>query len=119
MDEVRIIEISDEGVIYIDNLLADYSTLYYVLRNKTVCMRCQSKDGYGHVRKGLITYMQDCASVAMIHSIISMLDAMYNGIQKQAQDAISYSFQSIRAACRILGISEKEFYIKQSNSLNK
>lgn len=104
------IEISDEGVIFIDFLTADYAALDEVIMNDSVYVIVSSKEGYDKMLKGYKDYLYHNHSVKDNHSKIDYINYLYDLQVEQAREAIGSSLKVIRAASRILGISEKELY---------
>lgn len=113
------IEITDEGVIYIDNLTADYGSFDETLEKYAVYVVISSKEGYEKMKKGYIDYLTKHKAVKDIHSKIDYLDYLYKAVQAQAEDIIAYSFKTIKAAARILGMSELEIYKHNVELLKK
>lgn len=76
MDEIKdkmIIEISDEGVIFGNGLLMDYSTLSKALDDYDCIFEFSSKLGYDTVMIGLSEYLYSRESVVSIHDKMSII----------------------------------------------
>lgn len=113
------IQITDEGVIYIDNLLADYKSFDDSIMQYSVNVIFYSKQGYEHFVAGYKNYLSKINSVKEIHRKIDFIEYLYKMKAKFAEDAISSSLAVIKYASRVLGISETEIYKHNIEQLNK
>lgn len=113
------ISISDEGVVFIDNITADMEALNESIENNSVLMNCQSENGFNIVIKNYAAYLIDCGTtIANIHKKLDFLDFLYENQQNLAKEAVGSVLKVIESASRILGTSMAETYHKIVERLN-
>lgn len=105
------INISDEGVVYIDSLTADMAALDETIENNSVLMYCSSKNGYDIMYENYKAYLIDSgATVAEIHKKLDFMNFLYQNQCNLAKEALGSVLKVIESASKILGISMQETY---------
>ena len=113
------ISISDEGVVFIDNITADMEALNESIENNSILMNCQSDNGFNIMFENLKAYLIDCgATVAEIHKKLDYVTFLYQNQQNLAKEAVGSVLRIIESASRILGISIAETYHNIVERLN-
>ena len=113
------ISISDEGVVFIDNITADMEALNESIENNSILMNCQSDNGFNIMYENLKAYLIDCgATVAEIHKKLDYVTFLYQNQQNLAKEAVGTVLKEIESASRILGTSMAETYHKIVERLN-
>ena len=77
------INISDEGVVYIDSLTADMAALDETIENNSIMMNCSSQNGYRMMFENYRAYL--CKSGATITEIHKKLDFVKSLYQNQCK----------------------------------
>lgn len=113
------IEITDEGVIYIDWLTADYASFDEAILKCSVYVVFQSKQGYEKLMAGYKDYLYQHTTIKELHRRIDYLEYLYKVRKELAEKEIASSFRVIKAAARILGKSESELYQHNIERLNR
>lgn len=105
------INISDEGVVYIDSITADMAALDETIENNSVLMYCSSKNGYDIMYENYKAYLIDSgATVAEIHKKLDFINFLYQNQCNLAKEALGSVLKVIESASKILGISMQETY---------
>lgn len=105
------INISDEGVVYIDSITADMAALDETIENNSVQMYCSSKNGYDIMYENFKAYLIDSgATVAEIHKKLDFVNFLYQNQCNLAKEALGSVLKVIESASKILGISMNETY---------
>lgn len=105
------INISDEGVVYIDSITADMAALDETIENNSVLMYCSSKNGYDIMYENYKAYLIDSgATVAEIHKKLDFMNFLYQNQCNLAKEALGSVLKVIESASKILGISMQETY---------
>lgn len=105
------INISDEGVVYIDSITADMAALDETIENNSVLMYCCSKNGYDIMYENYKTYLiESGATVAEIHKKLDFVNYLYQNQCNLAKEALGSVLKVIESASKILGISMQETY---------
>lgn len=104
------IDITDEGIIFIDGLTADYDALDEAIDKYSVEMFFASKNAYDNLYKGYKAYLYDIASVADIHKKLDFIKFIYNYQRELAKEAIGSCLKVIESASKILNISMQDTY---------
>ena len=113
------INISDEGVVYIDGLTADMAALDETIENNSVLMNCCSKNGYDIMYENYKAYLNESrATVAEIHKKLDFVNYLYQNQCNLAKEALGSVLKVIEASSKILGISMSEAYHKIVERLN-
>lgn len=105
------INISDEGVVYIDGLTADMEALNESINNNSVLMYCQSENGFKKMYENYKAYLIDSgASVKEIHLKLDFIKFLYQNQQNLAKEAVGSVLRIIKSASRLIGLSMAETY---------
>lgn len=105
------IKISDEGVIFIDDITADMAALDETIENNSVLMYCCSKNGYDIMYENYKAYLIDSgATVAEIHKKLDFVNFLYQNQQNLAKEAVGSVLKIIESASKILGFSMAKTY---------
>ena len=113
------INISDEGVVYIDGLTADMAALDETIENNSVLMNCCSKNGYDIMYENYKAYLNESrATVAEIHKKLDFVNYLYQNQCNLAKEALGSVLKVIEASSKILGISMAEAYHNIVERLN-
>lgn len=105
------ISISDEGVVFIDNITADMEALNESIENNSVLMNCQSENGFNIMYENYKAYLIDSgATIAEIHKKLDFVTFLHQNQQNLAKEAVGTVLRVIESASRILGISMAETY---------
>lgn len=113
------INISDEGVVYIDSITADMAALDETIENNSVLMYCSSKNGYDIMYENYKAYLIDSgATVAEIHKKLDYVTFLFQNQQNLVKEAVGSVLRVIESASRILGTSMAETYHKIVERLN-
>ena len=113
------INISDEGVVYIDSLAADMAALDETIENNSVLMYCYSENGYNIMFENYRAFLcKSGATVAEIHKKLDFVNFLFLNQQNLAKEALGSVLKVIESASRILGVSMKEIYQKIVERLN-
>lgn len=78
---MRKIHVTDEGIIFIDGLLADYEALNDAINKDSIEMIIASKDGYDSLYKGYKKYMIDKATITEIRKRLGFIKSIYKSTQ--------------------------------------
>lgn len=113
------IEITNEGVIYIDWLTADYACFDEAILKDSVYMVVQSKRGYEIFLAGYKDYLYHHTTIKELHRRIDYIQYLFKVQTELAEKTIASSFRVIKAAAKILGKSESELYISNIEQLKK
>lgn len=120
MEEILKVKIyvTDEGIIYIDGLLADYEALNDAIENDSIEMFFASKNAYDSLHEGYKEYLNDNATVSEIHKKLDFIKFIYKNQRQLAKEAIGSTLKVIESASKILGISMAETYNQIVERLN-
>lgn len=113
------ISISDEGVVFIDNITADMAALDETIENNSILMNCHSENGFNIMYENYKAYLIDSgATVSVIHKKLDFVKFLYQNQQNLAKEAVGSVLKVIESASRILGISMAETYKNIVERLN-
>lgn len=113
------INISDEGVVYIDNITADMGALDKTIENNSILMYCCSEDGYNNMFENYKAYLcKSGATVTEIHKKLDFVKFLFENQQNLQKGAVGSVFGIIESIPRILGISRTETYHRIVERLN-
>lgn len=116
--EVKI-SVSDEGIIFIDNITADMQALDESIENNSILMHYDSKNGYDIMFENYKAYLIDSgATVAEIHKKLDFVTFLYQNQQNLEKEAVGTVLRVIESASKILGTSMAETYHKIVERLN-
>lgn len=113
------INISDEGVVYIDDITADMGALDETIENNSILMNCCSENGYNNMFENYRAYLcKSVATVAEIHKKLDFVNFLYENQQNLLKEAVGSALRVIESASRIQGISMAETYHNIVERLN-
>lgn len=113
------INISDEGVVYIDGLTADMAALDETIENNSVLMYCCSENGYSIMFENYRAFLcKSGATVAEIHKKLDFVKFLFENQQNLLKVAVGSVLRIIESVPRILGISRTEAYHRIIERLN-
>lgn len=102
--------ITDEGIICINGLTADYEAVDDMIGNYSIEMSFASKNAYDSFYEGYKEYLQKNATVADIHKKLDFVKFIYDYQQDLAKQAINSCLKAIEAASEILNITMEDTY---------
>lgn len=103
--------VTDEGIIFMNGLTADYEALDEVIDEYSVEMSFASKNAYDSFYLGYKEYLKaSAASVADIHKKLDFVEYIYKYQRELAKLAIGSTLKVIESASKILGISMADTY---------
>jgi hypothetical protein len=113
------INISDEGVVYIDGLTADMAALDETIENNSVLMYCCSENGYSIMYEKYRAFLcKSGATVAEIHKKLDFVKFLFENQQNLLKEAVGSALRIIESVPRLLGISRTEAYHRIIERLN-
>lgn len=112
------IYVTDEGIVYIDGLLADYEALDDAIEENSIEMFFASKNAYDSLYLGYQGYLNDNATVAVIHKKLDFIKFIYENQRQLAKQAIGSTLKILESASKILGISMADTYKEIVERLN-
>ena len=104
------INVSDEGIVFIDGLLADYAALDDAIDNNSIEMSYASKNAYDSLYEGYKEYLIDNATEAEMNKKLDFIKFIYEYQRQLAKLAIGSTLKIIDSASKILGISMADTY---------
>ena len=104
------INVSDEGIVFIDGLLADYAALDDAIDNNSIEMSYASKNAYDSLYEGYKEYLIDNATEAEMNKKLDFIKFIYEYQRQLAKLAIGSTLKIIDSASKILGISMTDTY---------
>ena len=120
MEEILKVKIyvTDEGLVYIDGLLADYEALDDAIEEDSIEMFFSSKNAYDNLYLGYQEYLNDNATIAEIRKKLGFIKFIYEYQRQLAKQAIGSSLKILESASKILGISMADTYKEIVERLN-
>ena len=113
------ISISDEGVVFIDNITADMAALDETIENNSVLMNSCSENGYNIMFENYRAFLcKSGATVAEIHKKLDFVKFLFENQQNLLKEAVGSALKIIESVPRILGISRTEAYHRIIERLN-
>lgn len=113
--------ISEEGVIYIDNITSDIEALDECINNNSVLMYCESKEGFDNMFNRYKAYLiKSGANVKVIHKKLDFINFLYQNQKNLSREAIGSVLKIIESASRLIGLSMSDTYkliVKRLNYL--
>lgn len=104
------IYVTNEGVVYIDGIIANCEELNNAIGKYSVEMSFESKNAYDSLYEGYKEYLNNNATVAEIHDKLDFIKFVYENQRQLAKQAIGSSLEIIKSASKILGISMADTY---------
>ena len=115
------ITISDEGVVFIDDITADMEALNESINNNSVLMYCESKEGFDNIVNRYKAYLiNGGANVKVIHKKLDFINFLYQNQKNLTKEANGSVLKVIESASRLIGLSMSETYkliVKRLNYL--
>ena len=102
--------ITEEGIICINGITADYEAVDDMIENYSVEMSFASKNAYDSFYEGYKEYLQKNTTVADIHKKLDFVKYIYDYQQELAKQAIGNCLKVIESASKILNISMQDTY---------
>lgn len=102
--------ITDEGIICINGIAADYEAVDDMIENYSIEMSFASKNAYDSFYEGYKEYLQKNTTVADIHKKLDFVKFIYDYQQDLAKQAINSCLKAIEAASEILNITMEDTY---------
>lgn len=112
------INVSDEGIVFIDGLLADYAALDDAIDNNSIEMSYASKNAYDSLYEGYKEYLIENATEAEMKKKLDFIKFIYEYQRQLAKFAIGSTLKIIESASKILGISMADTYNDIKERLN-
>lgn len=104
------INVSDEGIVFIDGLLADYAALDDAIDNNSIEMTFASKNAYDSLSEGYKEYLIENATVEEVNKKLDFIKYIYEYQRQLAKLAIGSTLKIIESSSKILGISMTDTY---------
>lgn len=115
--------ISEEGIIFIDNITSDVEALDECINNNSVLMYCESKEGYESMFARYKAYLiKSGANVKLIHKKLNFISFLYQNQHNLTKEAIGSVLKVIESASRLIGLSMSDTYkliVERLNYLEK
>lgn len=115
------IKISDEGIVFIDDITADMEALDECINNNSVMMYCQTENGFKNMYDTYKAYLINSGTnVKVIHKKLDFINFLYQNQQNLTKEAIGSVLKIIESASRLIGISMADTYkliVKRLNYL--
>lgn len=115
--------ISEEGIIFIDNITADVEALDECINNNSVLMYCQSREGYEIMFARYTAYLiKSGANIELIHKKLDFISFLFQNQQNLTKEAVGSALKIIESASRLLGLSMSDTYkliVERLNYLKK
>ena len=102
--------ITDEGIICVNGISADYEAVDDMIENYSIEMSFASKNAYDSFYEGYKEYLQKNTTVADIHKKLDFVKFIYDYQQELAKQAINSCLKAIEAASEILNITMEDTY---------
>lgn len=103
--------ISEEGIIFIDNITSDVEALDECIENNSVRMYCESKEGYDNMFARYKAFLiESTANVKLIHEKLDFINFLYQNQYNLTKEAVGSVLKVIRSASRLIGLSMSETY---------
>ena len=102
--------ITDEGIICINGITADYEAVDDMIENYSIEMSFASKNAYDSFYEGYKEYLQKNTTVADIHKKLDFVKFIYDYQQDLAKQAINSCLKAVEAASEILNITMEDTY---------
>lgn len=103
--------ISEEGIIFIDNITADVEALDECINNNSVLMYCESEEGYVNMYNRYKAYLiNGDTDVKVIHKKLDFINFLYQNQKNLTREAIGSVLKIIESASRLIGLSMADTY---------
>ena len=103
--------ISEEGIIFIDNITSDIEALDECINNNSVLMYCESKEGFNKMYIRYKAYLiKSGANEKVIHKKLDFINFLYQNQKNLTKEAVGSVLKVIESASRLIGLSMSETY---------
>lgn len=103
--------ISEEGIIFIDNITADVEALDECINNNSVLIFCESEEGYNNMYNRYKAFLVNSGTNdKIIHKKLYFINFLYQNQQSLTREAIGSVLKIIESASRLIGLSISETY---------
>lgn len=103
--------ISEEGIIFIDNITADVEALDECINNNSVLMYCVSKEAFDNMYNLYKAYLINSGTNdKVIHKKLDFIYFLYQNQQNLTREAIESILKIIESASRLIGLSKAKTY---------
>lgn len=103
--------ISEEGIIFIDNITSDIEALDECINNNSVLMYCESKEGFNNMYIRYKAYLiKSGANEKVIHKKLDFINFLYQNQKNLTKEAVDSVLKVIESASRLIGLSMSETY---------
>lgn len=105
------IKISDEGIVFIDDITADMEALDESINNNSVMMCCHSEEGFRNMYDTYKAYLINSgANDKMIHKKLDFINFLYQNQENLSKEAVGSVLKIIESASRLIGLSMADTY---------
>ena len=74
----EVVTITDEGIVYIDYLVADYTILVNLIASNNCILIFDSEEAYSSLKENLGQYIKDVCSIELAEHIMKFIADEYN-----------------------------------------
>lgn len=74
----EVVTITDEGIVYIDYLVADYTILVNLIASNNCILIFDSEEAYSNLKENLGQYIKDVCSIELAEHIMKFIADEYN-----------------------------------------
>lgn len=74
----EVVTITDEGIVYIDYLVADYTILVNLIASNNCILIFDSEEAYSKLKENLGQYIKDVCSIELAEHIMKFIADEYN-----------------------------------------
>ena len=74
----EVVTITDEGIIYIDYLVADFTILVNLIASNNCILIFDSEEAYSNLKENLGQYIKDVCSIELAEHIMKFIADEYN-----------------------------------------
>lgn len=74
----EVVTITDEGIVYIDYLVADYKILVNLIASNNCILIFDSEEAYSNLKENLGQYIKDVCSIELAEHIMKFIADEYN-----------------------------------------
>lgn len=74
----EVVTITDEGIVYIDYLVADYTILVNLITSNNCILIFDSEEAYSSLKENLGQYIKDVCSIELAEHIMKFIADEYN-----------------------------------------
>lgn len=105
------IKISDEGIVFIDDITADMEALDESINNNSILMYCQTQEGFRNMYDTYKAYLINSGTnVKMIHKKLDFINFLFQNQENLSKEAVGSVLKIIESASRLIGLSMADTY---------